>query len=75
MLFELGCRRGPPASAEQEPAAQPVVTVKQPSDVSSHVLGIGSTVLAGGRAFLGQGFTVMLLLFFFLDEFGVQQNF
>ncbi len=51
---------------EQEPAAQPVVTVKQPSDVSSHVLGIGSTVLAGGRAFLGQGFTVMLLLFFFL---------
>ena len=51
---------------EQEPAGQQVVTVKQPSDVSSHVLGIGSTVLAGGRAFLGQGFTVMLLLFFFL---------
>ncbi|MGB6440858.1 MAG: AI-2E family transporter [Methyloceanibacter sp.] len=51
---------------EQEPAAQPIVTVKQPSDVSSRVLGIGSTVLAGGRAFLGQGFTVMLLLFFFL---------
>ena len=39
---------------------------KQPSDVSSRVLGIGSTVLAGGRAFLGQGFTVILLLFFFL---------
>jgi predicted PurR-regulated permease PerM len=51
---------------EQEPAGQPVVAVKQPSDISSHVLGIGSTVLAGGRAFLGQGFTVMLLLFFFL---------
>jgi predicted PurR-regulated permease PerM len=51
---------------EEEPAGQQVVTVKQPSDVSSHVLGIGSTVLAGGRAFLGQGFTVMLLLFFFL---------
>ena len=51
---------------EQEPASQPTVTVKQPSDVSSRVLGIGSTVLAGGRAFLGQGFTVMLLLFFFL---------
>jgi len=51
---------------EQEPAGQPIVTVKQPSDVSSRVLGIGSTVLAGGRAFLGQGFAVMLLLFFFL---------
>ena len=51
---------------EQEPAGQPAVTVKQPSDVSSRVLGIGSTVLAGGRAFLGQGFTVLLLLFFFL---------
>jgi predicted PurR-regulated permease PerM len=51
---------------EQEPAGKPVVAVKQPSDISSHVLGIGSTVLAGGRAFLGQGFTVMLLLFFFL---------
>ena len=49
-----------------EPSDQQVVTVKQPSDVSSHILGIGSTVLAGGRAFLGQGFTVMLLLFFFL---------
>ena len=53
-------------AGEQEQAGQQVVTVKQPSDVSSHVLGIGSTVLAGGRAFLGQGFTVMLLLFFFL---------
>jgi predicted PurR-regulated permease PerM len=52
--------------SEQEPAGQPIVTVKQPSDVSSRVLGIGSTVLAGGRAFLGQGFAVMLLLFFFL---------
>ena len=52
--------------AKQEPADQPAVTVKQPSDVSSRVLGIGSTVLAGGRAFLGQGFAVMLFLFFFL---------
>ena len=51
---------------EQEPADQPTVTVKQPSDVSSRVLGIGSTVFAGGRAFLGQGFAVMLFLFFFL---------
>ena len=49
---------------EQEPEGQPAV--KQPSDMSSRVLGIGSSVLAGGRAFLGQGFTVMLLLFFFL---------
>src|SRR6476660_7920161 len=39
---------------EQEPSDQPAVTVKQPSDVSSRVLGIGSTVFAGGRAFLGQ---------------------
>jgi predicted PurR-regulated permease PerM len=51
---------------EQEPAGQPVVTLKQPSEVSSHVMGIGSSVLSGGRAFLGHGFTVMLLLFFFL---------
>jgi predicted PurR-regulated permease PerM len=54
------------SQTEEAPAEQPVVTVKQPSDVGSHILGIGSTVLAGGRAFLGQGFTVMLLLFFFL---------
>ena len=54
------------SQSEQEPADQSVVTVKQPSDVSGHILGIGSTVFAGGRAFLGQGFTVMLLLFFFL---------
>jgi predicted PurR-regulated permease PerM len=54
------------SQGEQEPANQSVMTVKQPSDVSGHIVGIGSTVLAGGRAFLGQGFTVMLLLFFFL---------
>jgi predicted PurR-regulated permease PerM len=54
------------SQSEQQPADQPAMTVKQPSDVSGHVLGIGSTVLAGGRAFLGQGFTVMLLLFFLL---------
>lgn len=50
----------------QAPVEQPDVTVKQRPDISSHILGIGSTVLEGGRAFLGQGFTVMLLLFFFL---------
>jgi predicted PurR-regulated permease PerM len=54
------------SQSEQKPADQPVVTVKQPSDVSGHILGIGSMVLAGGRAFLGQVVTVMLLLFFFL---------
>jgi predicted PurR-regulated permease PerM len=54
------------SQTEEAPVEQPAVTVKQPSDVGSHILGIGSTVLAGGRAFLGQGFTVMLLLFFFL---------
>jgi predicted PurR-regulated permease PerM len=42
------------------------MAVKQPPDVGGSILGIGSTVLAGGRAFLGQGFTVMLLLFFFM---------
>jgi predicted PurR-regulated permease PerM len=47
---------GPPV------AEVPAVAVKQPSSM----IGIGSTVLEGGRAFLGQGLTVMLLLFFFL---------
>ena len=65
-----GARRAAAAKCDvaerQAPVEQPVVTVKQRSDISSHILGIGSTVLAGGRAFLGQGFTVMLLLFFFL---------
>jgi predicted PurR-regulated permease PerM len=54
------------SQSEKPPADQPVVTVKQPTDFTGHILGIGSSVLAGGRAFLGQGFTVMLLLFFFL---------
>ena len=47
-------------------SSQQVIEVKQSSDVSAKMLGIGSTVLAGGRAFVGQGMTVMLLLFFFL---------
>jgi predicted PurR-regulated permease PerM len=46
--------------------AQKIVEVKQSTDVGGKMLGIGSTVLAGGRAFVGQGLTVMLLLFFFL---------
>ena len=46
--------------------AQKVVKVKQSTDVGGKMLGIGTTVLAGGRAFVGQGLTVMLLLFFFL---------
>ena len=46
--------------------AQKIVEVKQSTDVGGKMLGIGTTVLAGGRAFVGQGLTVMLLLFFFL---------
>ena len=67
-LVEQGVKRLQSAMSQTEeaPVEQPAVTVKQPSDVGGHILGIGSTVLAGGRAFLGQGFTVMLLLFFFL---------
>jgi predicted PurR-regulated permease PerM len=41
--------------------------VKQSStEVGGRLLGIGSTVLAGGHAILGQILTVMLLLFFLL---------
>ena len=50
----------------EAPVEQPSVTATQRPDIGSHILGIGSTVLEGGRAFLGQGFTVMLFLFFFL---------
>jgi predicted PurR-regulated permease PerM len=49
-----------------EDSQKQVMEVKQATDVSGSMLGIGSTVLAGGRAFVGQGMTVMLLLFFFL---------
>ena len=51
-----------------EDGPQAPVVVKQSGDVGGKMLGIGSTVLAGGRAFIGQGFTVMLLLFFFLSS-------
>jgi predicted PurR-regulated permease PerM len=43
-----------------------VVEVKQVTDAGGSILGIGFTVLAGGRALIGQGLTVLLLLFFFL---------
>jgi hypothetical protein len=43
------------SQSQQGPANQSVTTVKQASDVSGHIVGIGSTVLAGGRAFLGPG--------------------
>jgi predicted PurR-regulated permease PerM len=43
------------------------VTVQQSSGFGG-VVGIGSSILQGGRAFVGQGFTVMLLLFFFLSS-------
>jgi predicted PurR-regulated permease PerM len=43
------------------------MTVQQPPDLSG-ILGIGSSILQGGRAFLGQGFTLVLLLFFYLSS-------
>ena len=63
-LLEQGLR----AFQESIPSdsAQKVVEVKPSTDVGGKMLGIGSTVLAGGRAFIGQGMTVMLLLYFFL---------
>jgi predicted PurR-regulated permease PerM len=42
------------------------MTVQQPPDLTG-ILGIGSSILQGGRAFLGQGFTLVLLLFFYLS--------
>jgi predicted PurR-regulated permease PerM len=53
-----------------QPAAQnappPGAAASQSADVGGSLMGIGSSVLQGGRAFLGEGFTLMLLLFFFL---------
>jgi predicted PurR-regulated permease PerM len=46
--------------------AQKVVEVRQSTEMGGQMLGIGTTVLVGGRAFVGQVLTVMLLLFFFL---------
>jgi predicted PurR-regulated permease PerM len=63
-LFEQGLQASQHLMAEDN--KKQVIEVKQATDVSASMLGIGSTVLAGGRAFVGQGMTVMLLLFFFL---------
>ena len=65
-MIEHGVKEFDNLVTEDGPRA-PVV-VKQSGDVSGKILGIGSTVLAGGRAFVGQGFTVLLLLFFFLSS-------
>jgi predicted PurR-regulated permease PerM len=59
-LFEQGLQASQHLMAQD--SQKQVIEVKQATDI----LGIGSTVLAGGRAFVGQGMTVMLLLFFFL---------
>jgi predicted PurR-regulated permease PerM len=63
-LFEQGLQASQNLVSQDSP--KQVIEVKQATDVSAKMLGIGSTVLAGGRAFVGQGMTVMLLLFFFL---------
>jgi predicted PurR-regulated permease PerM len=65
-LMERGVNQLQNMMSDGQQAGTPVVTVKQAPDMGQNMVGIGSTVLAGGRAFLGQGFTVMLLLFFFL---------
>jgi predicted PurR-regulated permease PerM len=49
-----------------ESAPPPGPAAPQSSGVGGSLMGIGSSVLQGGRAFLGEGFTLMLLLFFFL---------
>jgi predicted PurR-regulated permease PerM len=51
---------------EAQNARPPGPATPQSSGVGGSLMGIGSSVLQGGRAFLGEGFTLMLLLFFFL---------
>ena len=67
-LMDQGLQQlqGAMSQSGQAPVEQPSATATQQFNIGSHIVGIGSTVLEGGRAFLGQGFTVMLLLFFFL---------
>ncbi len=60
------------SQSDDQPAAQnappPGQAAPQSSDVGGSIVNIGSSVLQGGRAFLGEGFTLMLLLFFFLGS-------
>jgi predicted PurR-regulated permease PerM len=51
---------------EAQNAPPPGPAAPQSSNVGGSLMGIGSSVLQGSRAFLGEGFTLMLLLFFFL---------
>jgi predicted PurR-regulated permease PerM len=53
---------------EQPGGSKPQTVMVQQSSGMGGIVGIGSSILQGGRAFLGQGFTLMLLLFFFLSS-------
>ncbi len=55
----------PQAGAEQENKAPQPAPASRPS-ASSGLSGVGMTVLAGTRAFLGQLFTIVVVLFFLL---------
>jgi predicted PurR-regulated permease PerM len=63
-LQNLMSQSGDQPDAQNEPLPGPAAP--QSSNVGGSLMGIGSSVLQGGRAFLGEGFTLMLLLFFFL---------
>jgi predicted PurR-regulated permease PerM len=55
-------QQGEQQGEQQGGQAQQTVTVRQPTNLS----GVGLSVLSGTRAFLGQLFTVVVLLFFLL---------
>jgi predicted PurR-regulated permease PerM len=63
-LQNLMSQSGDQPDAQNAPRPGPAAP--QSSNVGGSLMGIGSSVLQGGRAFLGEGFTLMLLLFFFL---------
>ncbi len=63
-LQNLMSQSGDQPAAQNAPPPGPAAS--QSADVGGSLMGIGSSVLQGGRAFLGEGFTLMLLLFFFL---------
>jgi predicted PurR-regulated permease PerM len=63
-LQNLMSQSGDQPATENAPPPGPAAP--QSSGVGGSLMGIGSSVLQGGRAFLGEGFTLMLLLFFFL---------